>query len=148
MFPLSLFPRLAGDGFQQTSSATPRYNCIAWAAGADDAWWEPALFGPYYWPPALPRGDYSVANYSAAFASCGYMRCEDGTLEPSLEKIAIFVAPDGSATHAARQLPDGSWTSKMGKGIDIAHPWPGSVEGPQYGAIAVYMSRTRQSTLF
>jgi hypothetical protein len=32
-----VFPHLAEEGYIETSPATPRYNCIAWAAGYVDA---------------------------------------------------------------------------------------------------------------
>ena len=35
----SAFPHLVEQGYEETSAATPRYNCIAWAVGASDAWW-------------------------------------------------------------------------------------------------------------
>jgi hypothetical protein len=36
-----VFPHLAVDGYVETSPATRRYNCIAWAAGHTEAWWCP-----------------------------------------------------------------------------------------------------------
>ena len=55
------------------------------------------------------------------------------------KKIAIYQS-GGLPTHAARQLPDGQWTSKLGRNIDISHTLPG-LEGPEYGQVAVFMRR-------
>ncbi len=44
-----------------------------------------------------------------------------GNWRRDFEKIAIYVDTDGVPTHAARQLPDGSWTSKLGDWEDIQH---------------------------
>lgn len=54
------------------------------------------------------------------FLAAGYELCGDGSLEDRYEKIAIY-AKDGEPTHAARQLGDGRWTSKLGKYEDIEH---------------------------
>jgi hypothetical protein len=63
-------------------------------------------------------------------------------LEQGQEKIAIY-ARDGEPTHAARQLEDGSWTSKLGPSVDISHAATSAVEGSLYGAVVRYMRRVR-----
>ena len=73
----------------------------------------------------------------------GYsVSCDDGGLEPGHEKVALYVL-DGKPTHAARQLPDGAWTSKLGRQIDIAHTVC-ALEGPAYGQIAVFLKRKKR----
>ena len=49
------FPHLAEQGYDETSPATPLYNCIAWAVGETDAWWWPTPEAVCYWPPGAPR---------------------------------------------------------------------------------------------
>jgi hypothetical protein len=44
-------------------------------------------------------------------------------------------------THAARQLPSGKWTSKLGKGEDIEHDSPYDVGGGVYGEVMQVMKR-------
>jgi hypothetical protein len=44
-------------------------------------------------------------------------------------------------THAARQLPTGKWTSKLGKGEDIEHDTPEDVAGGVYGDVMQIMKR-------
>ena len=43
--------------------------------------------------------------------------------------VAIYQS-GGLPTHAARQLSDGNWTSKLGPNIDITHSLSG-LEGPE-----------------
>jgi hypothetical protein len=137
----SLFPGLQGQDWEITSLSTPVYNCIAWAAGDEECWWQPdSGLGGYYWPTNLPPGQ-SISNYVRAFRQLGYRECGDGALEQGFEKIALYVNDSGDAQHAARQLPDGTWTSKLGKGHDIQHGTAESLCGDQYGQIAVFMRR-------
>ena len=130
------FPSL--QDFQETSPWDTRYNCIAWAAGVNDDWWWPN--GVNYWPPGAPL-DISVSAFVAAFAILGYEPCDDGSLEEGAEKVALYALPSGRVTHAARQLPTGRWTSKLGKAEDIEHGSPAELEGEVYGAVVAYMRR-------
>jgi hypothetical protein len=38
---LTAFPKLTAANHRITSDPSPIENCIAWAAGHSDAWWEP-----------------------------------------------------------------------------------------------------------
>ena len=137
------FPRLAEEGFSETSSATPEYNCLAWAAGQTGQWWWPDSFGAYYWPEGLPREE-TIEAFVQAFATVGYVRCSGGELDAGHEKVALY-ARDGKPTHAARQLSDGKWTSKLGRQIDITHTLHG-LDGPAYGQIAAFLKRPSPAT--
>lgn len=134
------FPSLEREGYTETSPASPQYNCIAWAAGRSDVAWWPDPQGVGYWPEGAPRTE-SVAAFYRAFEAIGYAPCEDGRLETGVEKIALY-ALGGQPKHAARQLPNGSWTSKLGKYIDITHTLIG-LEGPIYGQVDGFMKRAR-----
>ncbi len=101
-----------------TSPETPIYNCIAWAAGDDTRWWEPA--DDAYWPNGISR-IITFEVYVQAFATLGYESCDNEHLEHDFEKVAIFVGDEGEPTHAARQLENGKWTSKLGQFIDVEH---------------------------
>ena len=53
---------------------------------------------------------------------------------------------EGVPSHAARQLPSGHWTSKLGKAEDIRHSTLEAVEsdpnlGLGYGKVAVILKR-------
>ena len=75
--------------------------------------------GPY-WPTAgVPNN--STAAFVEAFGTLGFEPCGSQALEFGYEKIALFADSLGETTHAARQLADGRWTSKLGKGFDIIH---------------------------
>lgn len=116
-----LFPGLAGNDYRVTSPSDRDYNCIAWAAGDSRKWWWP---GPdldkEYWPTGVPREQTQIA-FVAAFASLGYSICENDDVENGCEKIALFADDNGKPKHAARQLFNGRWTSKLGKAEDIEH---------------------------
>lgn len=141
MNPLeAAFPNLALAGYAVTSPATPDYNCIAWAARDDSAWWWPDPHGQYFWPDDAPRRE-TLQAFEQAYAGLGFSRCADGTLEPDFEKIAIYSDSQGLPTHAARQLASGKWTSKLGREVDIEHGDVQGVEGQDYGSVAVFMRR-------
>lgn len=77
--------------------------------------------------------------FEQAFKTIGYARAADGELEAGYEKIAIY-AVGSKPTHAAKQLPDGKWSSKLGALEDISHQLEG-VENTEYGAVAFFMKR-------
>jgi hypothetical protein len=71
------------------------------------------------------------------FTALGYAVCEGEAAESGYERIALFALADGKPTHAARQLPTGRWTSKLGIAEDIEHGLR-HLEG-------AYMGRSRSS---
>ena len=81
----------------------------------------------------------TLEAFRHAFATLGYMDCDHGELEAGYEKIAIF-ALSGVPKHAARQLPSGRWTSKLGKMEDIEHTLH-DVTGTVYGGVVHVMRR-------
>lgn len=138
----SLFPGLRNSSFRVASPATDVYNCIAWAAGDTTRWWWPdpdpdnqAVF----WPPSAPREE-SLEAFTAAFEALGYAPCCGEEIETGFEKIALLAA--GSVpTHAARQLPSGRWTSKLGRREDIEHDLH-AISGAAYGAVVQVFKRS------
>jgi len=64
----------------------------------------------------------------------------DAALEPGFLKVALY-GFGFTYTHAARQLPNGKWTSKLGKGEDIEHDNPDDVAGGLYGEVFEIMKR-------
>jgi hypothetical protein len=137
-----LFPKLSGATYEITSPAQPDYNCIAWAAGDDSRWWEPDPFGQYYWPEGVRR-QYTLEAYAEAFQDLGFVECQDVVLEVGIEKVAIYADLNGGPTHAARQLNDGTWTSKLGRREDIKHRDLDHVSGSYYGNPALILQRRR-----
>ena len=130
--------------FRITSLQDTGYNCIAWAAEGNDRWWWPAQ--EYYWPEGVTREE-TVTAFIRAFETRGYLPCGDGALEDGFQKVAIYAKSSGVPTHAARQLPNGEWASKMGSDCDIepstidaVRDWPG---GRFYGSVAAYLRKRR-----
>lgn len=135
------FPRWRTGFFEETSPYNEDYNCIAWAAEDTKNWWEPDPGGYLYWPPGTTR-DYTLAAYIEAYETLGYGKCDSAEYETGYRKLAIYVNDFGRPTHAARQLPDGLWTSKCGKLEDVKHELH-TLEGqiPSYGKAFCFMKR-------
>jgi hypothetical protein len=145
------FPNLLDGMFVKTSCRDGQYNCIAWAANDTRHWWEPTEHRDgvkLFWPPAAPW-DCTVDAYVAAFAWYGYAPCDmDGSLESGWEKIALYGRLEGGrmeAQHAARQLRDGRWTSKLGSEEDIDHLSVRNLyrSAAGYGEVVLYLKRRR-----
>jgi hypothetical protein len=144
-----LFPKLFGDRYRIASPRTKKYNCIAWAAGKSDLWWEPPPHG--YWPDGV-LADGSIEAAVQLFESLGYTRADqdDVHLEDGVVKIAVYGDAAGY-THAARQLPNGKWISKIGKLQDIEHDTPdaltsiaeriGTSNDRAYGMVVVILEK-------
>lgn len=145
---LQAFPGLKGDtGFRVTSKRTPVYNCIAWAYHYSDRWMWPhttltsLLDGVTYWPTEDISSD-DVSTFIEAFKLKGYEICDSPEHEEGYQKIALYTVPGTTrCTHAARELSNGYWTSKLGELQDIQHGTPFSLEGYQYGEAKHFMKR-------
>jgi hypothetical protein len=137
------FPRLGYD-CAATSSPARGYNCIAWAAGDNTRWWEPPQpWAPwFYWPSEASVG-YAIDDLRSAYHTVGFEECPDGALEDESEKVALYGSQAGVWLHAARQLPNGRWTSKLGREDDIEHGTPYELECRDYGTVIGFMKRTR-----
>jgi hypothetical protein len=136
-----IFPGLQTSTFQVTSPATKDYNCIAWAAGDTAHWWWPdhdPEDATNFWPPGVPVEE-TLDAFVAAFATLGCAPSSGEDLEPGFERVALF-ASAGFPTQAARQLPNGRWTSKLGKREDIEHDLH-ALSGDEYGTVAIVLKR-------
>lgn len=130
------FPRLDADKIEVVGHQTRKFNCIAWSMGV-----------PGWVNPETGSKENPLAKMDAMYASLGYVRIDDlnTEVEPGLEKVAVYakLAKDRSiesVTHACRQEPDGTWTSKLGAAPLIRHPDLESLEGPAYGTpVAIYV---------
>jgi hypothetical protein len=139
------YPNLAAEGYVERSRKSPKYNCIAWAAGENHRWWSPSL--GYYWPPRIPRAN-TIDAYIQAFARLGYVECAAGEcskplFEGGYDRVALY-ALLGTPKHAARQVDAQKWTSKIGQNIDIEHTLNGLV-GPYYGRVVKVLRRKKQT---
>lgn len=129
------FPNLDDSNHFETSPRSTKYNCIAWAAGDCSKFWWP-LYA--YWPSGVST-DLTLDSFIAAFKTLGYQSCNGSEYEPNFEKIAIYTK-SGQPTHAARQLVNGRWTSKLGRYVDIEHSID-ALDGPAYGSVEAYLKR-------
>jgi len=134
----NLFPDLVRTGYHITIPPDPIYNCIAHAAGVTNQWWWPDPDGFDYWPPGAVR-ERTLEAFLQAFATVGYSPCADGSLEPGWVKVALFATDEGPA-HAARQLRNGRWTSKLGPDNNIEHALEG-LFSPSYGTVVQFLRR-------
>lgn len=160
------FPKLAAAGYNKTSNATGRppvpgaYNCIAWAADDMRCWWWPAS-PDVYWPPWIKSSEETVPCFVRTFRWLGYRLCKSSRREFAYEKVVLYaihnsylpmIPPtdwrdfgDWIPTHMARQLPDGTWTSKCGGNEDITHFTLDALESygtpNDYGCPVLYMKR-------
>jgi hypothetical protein len=107
------------------------YNCISHTL---------RIYHRWEWP------GKNVTDFDRLYGQAGYKRVRklDYSFDPAVEKIVLYakVKADGTVecTHGAKQLADGTWTSKLGGGPLIRHATPVSVAGPSYGRpIAVYV---------
>jgi hypothetical protein len=131
------FPRLTASNHQLTSPSDPDYNCIAWALGDTEHWWQPGL----YWPISTPHDDFGIAVLEQALRALGFEDCgTDDRLQTEYEKVAIY-GNNLFYTHAAKQTPTGKWSSKLGKAEDIQHDTPDDVAGGIYGEVVEILRR-------
>lgn len=135
-----LFPGLYTSEYKITSPFDTSYNCIAWAANDTTVCWDPDPFGQYYWPTSVER-QYTIEAFCNAYKLLGYEQCDANDFNPDEEKIALFADESGIPTHAARQLPSGRWTSKIGRMEDIEHDLH-ALQGEEYGYVKVILQRT------
>lgn len=136
----AIFPGLAGKPYLVTSPPSKRYNCVAWAAEDMENWWWPGQdTTSEYWPPGAPRLR-TVDAFRQAFALLGYEVCDSADREAGFQKVAVYADDKGVPQHAARQLSDARWTSKLGQGEDIEHGLE-DLAGAFYGSVVLILKR-------
>ena len=133
------FPNLRATPYRLTSPASAEHNCIAWAARDQERWWWPDAMGQGYWPEGVPREE-TLSAFEQAYGTLGFVRCESADAEPGFVKVAIY-AQGPLPKHAARQLPQRGWTSKLGSLEDIEHDTLQALEGDRYGKVVLGLKR-------
>lgn len=132
------FPNLAAVQQKKTSEVDARYNCIAWAFGDNLRHWWPNKKRSYW--PTNCSGRTTLEAFEDWFNSDGWVETCSIEYEAGAEKVALYTL-NGEPTHAARLLPNGLWTSKLGPDIDLAHSF-NDLDGPTYGNPArIFMKR-------
>ena len=134
---ITAFPKLSSEGFEIVERASYQYNCIAFAAGNTNRWWDHNR--NHYWPEYAARSN-SIESLKEVFVGMGFERCADSSREDGYRKVALY-GEQGVWKHAAVQTPSGRWRSKMGRGPVIEHRSPESLSDGQYGHVAYYMRR-------
>ena len=71
------FPRLTDENHRLTSPAAIGYNCVAWAAGDTENWWQPGVF----WPTQPLPNEFGIGALEDAFKALGFEPCDDDRLE-------------------------------------------------------------------
>jgi hypothetical protein len=133
------WPNLTPHNYRKTSDRDENYTCIAWSVYADSVNIWPYDHPDYFWPGNI-LNDESVQAFVEFYGIYGYEVCPTSDLEEGFEKIAIYTE-DGEVTHAARQVPSGRWTSKLGVLEDIEHDTLEGLERRGYGQATVFMKR-------
>lgn len=131
-----------GADWSVKSCSTDDYNCIAWAMGDCEQNWSPALQGGYYWPPDSVVGVPVLDVVAGIFRAAGYAECGDSAPVAGAEKVALYTDSLREVRHAARQLPSGSWVSKLGDLADIEHAAVDAVECGLYGRVTMILCRS------
>ena len=131
------FPNLTNEGFEIVDRPSERYNCIAYAVGDTMKWWWPD--GINYWPPWATETN-RIDSLKEAFAGLGYEQCDHSDTEVGYQRVALFEV-NGEMKHAAVQMPNGRWRSKMGQGPVIEHRSPESLSYGIYGGPTAFMRR-------
>jgi hypothetical protein len=144
-WPAGTLPNLTDDVCVVTSPFDTTYNCIAYAAGDQSNWWWPSPDD--FWPASSPR-EVTVDAFVQAYGTCGYVQCDNGSVEADFEKVALYGKPlfAGGAmapTHAAKQLSDGRWASKLGRYEDVEHATIEAVNCASYGSVLCYLKRPK-----
>ncbi len=137
------FSNLARTEYTVTSPKSQEYNCFAWVAGDRERWWQPTPEDEFYWVEGVPRSE-TLSAYIQAYQTLGYTSCESEVLEIGYEKIALYVDDRGVPVHAAKQLPNGKWSSKLGWLEDIEHELEGLI-GERYGKVGQILKRVSQT---
>lgn len=124
-----------GKSFDVLGPANRKYDSFAWGLNVLDAW---------VWPGT------SVEDFDRLAADLGYRRQKglDYTLSKNMDKLVLYGKKRADSTvepsHLARQLADGSWSSKLGALPLIRHATPEDLSGSTCGVpIAVY-TRARE----
>jgi hypothetical protein len=138
------FPRLASSSYELTSPETPDYNCFAWALRSEGQWLAPVITASA----SVEPEEFATEVMSwlmGVLSEAGFERTS-WPGEPGFEHLAVY-ADAGEPLHLARQLPNGHWTSKLGRWEDIEHSLPDALEGPLYGTVVGYFRRPDKAFL-
>ena len=132
-----LFPNSFDFPFEITSPETAQYNCVAWALGDSENWWE--ADEDYLW---LDDIEFSTSLFAvqSLFEKFNFEISDNAIFENDYEKVALFSDDNWTCTHVARQLDNEFWTSKLGVSYDISHTLD-ALENGIYGQVVLILKR-------
>ena len=107
-------------------------NCLAYAIGDNNNWWEPPNGKGQFWPAGFAE-DVTVQTVTSILRISGFTVEIDPEDSPKAEAIAIYAQGD-EWTHFAR-FDNGFWSSKLGEGHDIMRISLKDLEGGLYGRV-------------
>lgn len=144
----NVFPDLVNDkNFKILSECTDVYNCIAWAMGYTDRWFDPYIGAGHWWPAGVER-NAKPETLVAAFQAEGFEMSDNYNVEEGYAKVVLYKKKDGDEwTHAARIVTSDIEYSKFGRAWDGQHSHnvlcrTGLGKEPQsYGIAYAYMKR-------
>jgi len=132
------FPLLSSVNYEVTSDRHFNYNCLAFARGDRNNWWErPGRFG--FYRPAGFAADVTVKTAVKIIRIHGFTMDWNSNAEPLSDSIAIH-AKDQNWTHFAK-YSGGRRLSKLGEDHDIAHKSLAVLEGDLHRKAVRVLSR-------
>lgn len=144
MFDIKHYPRIKlGVNFIPKSPICDEYNCIAWSLDIDYMSVGHENLTGIYWPDNISKIP-NINNYKRMYNSYGFIDASTSDLEEGFKKVAIYVRgtnpKTGIVVHAAKQIDDIWWSSKMGDNIDGIHHLD-AIQGILYGYPRFFMKK-------
>lgn len=137
------WPNLLRTTYTVIDKASMRYNCFAWSINRTDFWFAPDpqmnRVGKVFWPPEVPR-EYTLDAFIQAYATFGFVLCDNTEVELGFEKVVLY-GNNSIPEHAARQLPNGRWSSKIGEYEVIEHDLYAFDGGKYFSKIIIILKR-------
>jgi len=134
------FPALIGKDYD-LSDEDFNNNCLGFALGDLNNWWEPPMGQGQYWPPGFPE-DIKVGTVEAIIRVHGFTVEVGKENSPEAEAIAIYAIGD-EWTHFAK-FSEGAWKSKLGEGHDASRVNLDDLTIDMYGEVVKVLSRPKQ----
>jgi hypothetical protein len=131
------FPLLIGKEYE-LSDENFNYNCLAYALGDENRWWEPPRMSGRYWPDGF-ASDTTVATVESILRVSGFTEELEPSATPITHAVAIY-AEGNEWTHFAR-FSEGEWSSKLGEGHDVQGVQLEDLEGLVYGKVLKILAR-------
>jgi hypothetical protein len=133
------FPSLKNKDYD-LSDEDFNFNCLAYALGDHQQWWEPPKGLGNYWPEGFPD-DVTVRTVESIIRVHGFTVEIEVTSMPEASAIAIY-AQGEEWTHFAI-FKNGNWSSKLGDGHDVMRVNLEDLEGSLYGSVIKVLSRPK-----